>query len=218
MNIINSTFSLFLRFLFPIRCVGCGIRNSGLCYQCFKKVRRASPLPFPYMNALYVYKDPLIKKILWEAKYHHKTPALEALIKHSISDIEEYISSYSLSEHPIPLIIIPIPTSKTRKHIRGYNIPTIIARTIAHHMNIKYLDVLTKKRHTEPQSTMPSRQARYENVHHSLTLTPTRPIPTDALIILIDDIITTGATAQEAVRVLKEKGYNPLVLALAHGA
>jgi predicted amidophosphoribosyltransferase len=168
--------------------------------------------------ALYPYKDVFIKQTLWEAKYHHHTKPLEYLVRHSISDIFEFISSYTLSEENIQLIFIPIPTSTERRKARGYNVPTIIAQTLARESGGTYIDALIKTRDTIPQSKTRSREVRLHNVRNSLALKNTVQLPQNGLIVLVDDIITSGATAQEARRACREAGYEALVIALAHGS
>lgn len=218
MKLINSTISYIIRFLFPLRCISCNSSGNAFCASCFKRLRRATPPPVKNTLALYPYKDHSIKTILWEAKYHHNTKPLEALIIHSIPDILEYISHATLSEETIPLVFIPIPTSTSRKRERGYNIPTLIATMLAKETAGVCLNALSKTRETIPQSKTKSREARLQNVAHSLVIRTEVTIPPHALIILIDDIITSGATAQEAQRALREKGYDALVIAVAHGS
>jgi predicted amidophosphoribosyltransferase len=218
MKAINSTLSYLLRLFFPLQCTSCGKHGSSFCDRCFKKLRRATPTPVKNALALYPYKDPSIKKILWEAKYHHNTKPLEALIRRALPDILEYISHYTLSEAMVPLVFVPIPTSKSRKHIRGYNIPSIIGASLAKELEGVCINALSKMRETIPQSKTKSREARLHNVAHSLVVTEQVALPNDALIILVDDIITSGATATEAQRALKEGGYEGIVIALAHGS
>jgi predicted amidophosphoribosyltransferase len=218
MATINSTLSYLYRILFPLRCTGCDSTGNAFCEKCFKKLRRAALVPIKKGIALYPYKDHSIKKTLWEAKYHHHTKPLEALMAHSTPDILEYISSYTLSEEIVPLVFIPIPTSTHRKNIRGYNVPTLMAKILAEETNGVCIDALYKTRETIPQSKTHSREARLHNVSGSLALKDGISLPENALIILVDDIITSGATAQEAQRACKEKGYDAIVIALAHGS
>jgi predicted amidophosphoribosyltransferase len=218
MKTINSTLSYLYHLLFPPHCVGCSISGSAFCSNCFKRLKRATLIPVKNCIALYPYKDPSIKTTLWEAKYHHHTKPLETLMKRSIEDIFEYVSSYTLSEETVPLVFIPIPTSTHRKNIRGYNVPTLMAKILAKETGGVCIDALYKTRETIPQSKTPSRESRINNVSHSLALQEKKQLPSNALIILVDDIITSGATAQEAQRACREQGYEAIVVALAHGS
>ena len=196
MNTINTILTYVFRLLFPVSCIGCKRKGTAYCTSCFKKLRRAFPVPLPHTLALYPYNDSSIKKILWEAKYHHNTKPLEALIALSVPDILEYLSHYTLSEKNTPLVFIPIPTNSARKKNRGYNIPTLIAKYTAQESGGKCLDVLVKTRETIPQSKTTRRESRFQNVAHSLALKTNVSIPNNTLLILIDDIcfraIVTG--------------------------
>ena len=104
-------------------------------------------------------------------------------------------------------IIMPIPISKKRMKKRGYNQSALIARNLTKTLNIEYKeDVLVKIKDNNPQSDL-GQNERSENVKGVYKLKEPKKIY-QKNILLIDDIFTTGSTANECARVLKENNSN----------
>ena len=104
-------------------------------------------------------------------------------------------------------IIMPIPISKKRMKQRGYNQSTLIAKNLAKVLNIEYKEnVLVKIKDNKPQSEL-GQHERSANVKGVYKLKVPRNIY-QKKILLVDDIFTTGSTANECARVLKEKNAN----------
>lgn len=125
---------------------------------------------------------------------------------------KEMKDKFSLSEKNIKKIcaqikkydiIIPIPISKKRFKQRGYNQSAIIANNLAKTFNIEYKEnVLVKIKDNKPQSEL-GQNERSENVKGIYMLKDPKQIY-QKKILLIDDIFTTGSTANECTKVLKE--------------
>jgi len=104
-------------------------------------------------------------------------------------------------------IIMPIPISKKRMKQRGYNQSTLIAKNLAKMLNIEYKEnVLVKIKDNKPQSEL-GQHERSANVKGVYKIKALRNIYIKK-ILLIDDIFTTGSTANECARVLKENNAN----------
>ena len=104
-------------------------------------------------------------------------------------------------------IIIPIPISKKRMKQRGYNQSTLIAKNLAKMLNIEYKEnVLVKIKDNKPQSEL-GQHERSANVKGVYKIKSLRNIYIKK-ILLIDDIFTTGSTANECAKVLKENNVN----------
>jgi len=100
-------------------------------------------------------------------------------------------------------IIMPIPISKKRMKQRGYNQSALIAKNIAKMLNIDYKDnILVKIKNNKPQSEL-GQSERSKNVKGVYKLKGPRK-KNKKKILLIDDIFTTGSTANECAKVLKE--------------
>jgi len=150
-----------------------------------------------------------IKELIHQFKYDDK----DYLGKNLAELLIEFINTYR-----IPLkgfdFVIPIPLHPVKFRQREYNPALILAQHISQVFNLKVLNnVLHKIRNTVSQTKLDT-QSRWKNVSNSFRVTS--QIIKDKSIILVDDILTTGATASEAARVLKLAGAkNITVLVLA---
>ena len=102
-------------------------------------------------------------------------------------------------------IIIPVPIHKKRKSLRGYNQSELIAKKLSDEFKMPmYIDVLKKQINTIPQSSL-GKKARKSNAQNVYKVDNMQKIKNKNVVIL-DDIYTTGATANECIKVLKDAG------------
>lgn len=114
-------------------------------------------------------------------------------------------------------IIIPIPIHKKRKNARGYDQSALIAKEIARNIDkIKYANALKKIKNTKRQSSL-QKIERMQNVKHAYQVI-NKQIIENKKIILFDDIYTTGSTANEGAKILKEKGAKEILVLSLVGA
>lgn len=118
-------------------------------------------------------------------------------------------------EYCFPRVVVPVPLHRRREEERGFNQSALIAGYIARTLGIPCRQLLVKNKETISQTTI-SRRERYENVRgaFSCASAPEK----GSVILLVDDIYSTGATMKEAAAVLHERGtkvygavvsYNP---------
>ncbi len=212
----NSTLKTLYTFFFPPVCIGCGARGQALCKKCFTAIPFAKKPKHPKIIALYPYTHPLIQKILWSAKYHHNTEALIALTLYSIPTINEYLADVIQSMTKEQITLIPIPLSKKKFFQRGYNVPRIIAKTLAsEESSFMVRDIIIKEKETSPQSHIKGKEKRLKNLINTMKLTQSFK----GVGMIVDDVTTTGGTCIEALRACEEKGItNVYCIALAHGS
>lgn len=110
-----------------------------------------------------------------------------------------------------PDLVVPVPMHWLHRLWRRTNSPETMARRIARCLGV-YLEVplLIRRKRTEPQHEL-SRQERFRNVKNAFVVRKGYDL-TGARVLLIDDILTTGATANEAARVLKKAGAAEVVV------
>lgn len=100
-------------------------------------------------------------------------------------------------------IITPVPISKKRLNIRGYNQSVLIAKELAKELSIEYSEkILIKIKDNNPQSEM-KQDTRKRNVNGVYKVINKEKI-NNKKVLVVDDIFTTGSTADECAKVLKK--------------
>ena len=108
-------------------------------------------------------------------------------------------------------LILSVPISRERYLERGYNQSALIAKQIALCLNIPYKNfILIKKKNNKKQSTL-SISNRKRNVQGVYSVWQKEKIR-GKNVLLIDDILTTGATLNECSRILKENGAKRVIV------
>jgi ComF family protein len=108
-------------------------------------------------------------------------------------------------------IVVPVPLYKAKQHSRGFNQTTSVTvyavRALKNQFDLVFeADVLRRKRDTKSQTGLTLHQRR-ENVRGAFTVNPTlRRFIAGKNVILVDDVFTTGTTAEECSRVLLRAG------------
>jgi competence protein ComFC len=170
----------------------------------FKKKARPSTVPF----ARFLYRDPLVKTLIWNLKFRKNKECFRlagALIYGKIQTMG-------------PALIIPIPLSSKRHWERGYNQVECLAREIEKLDNGILFEIGSDavKRKNAPAQTSLSRKERLKNIEGMFWVARPERIK-DRDIIILDDVITTGATAKELEKVLREAGARSVrAIAIAH--
>ncbi len=160
-----------------------------------------------WIGALFNYHDDRVRALVWELKYRGNTFPVEHIGTLMYEEIHAIVSDVLLFEHDARFVLIPIPITPERRHERGYNQSEYIARAIVasdiHHTLLYAPQWLEKTKETEKQSRTQSRSERLKNIIGSFRA---HPHVENAYVILVDDVVTTGATLSEARRVLLEAG------------
>ena len=115
-------------------------------------------------------------------------------------------------------LIVPVPLHRTRLWLRRYNQSAELARALARLTGLPCEPLLLRRlRATPSQGEMPSAKARRRNVRGAFAVAKERrPVLHGKRVLLIDDVLTTGATADACARTLKRAGAAAVaVLALA---
>ena len=213
---------ILLNILFPKFCFSCGREGNYLCEDCKvlleisqyqyclcqhpKRVDERGKCPKcqrKILNGLYFaldYKNPLIKNLVQKFKYK---PFIRELAKPLASLI---ISHFQLSDNKpnfSNFILIPIPLSEKRLRWRGYNQATELAKELSRFLRIPLVsNCLIRTKDVPPQVELTAGE-RKENVKGVFSCQNRNEI-SGKKILLVDDIYTTGATMEEAARILEE--------------
>ena len=199
-----------LDLFFPPRCAFCRtVGVHGVCEACEKALPR-SPEPLCRGESFGVCAAPLlyegvVRESLLRFKFHGAQSAAEGygtLLAQCVA--EELGGEFDL--------VTWVPVSRERERERGYDQAFLLARETAKHWDIEPVRLLRKTRNNAAQSKLSSAAERRGNVLGVYKAENTEMLK-DARVLLIDDILTTGSTLGECVRVLKEAGAKSVVCA-----
>lgn len=180
----------------------------ALCGPC-----RHEPPAFTRAAAYGAYEGPL-RELIQLLKYGGVRPAanvLGGMLRHVL-----FTLAASFGDVPPVAIVVPLYSSKLRS--RGFNQSELVARIALKQFRTAKLErlelntrVLARIRATQSQTGL-TRPQRRENVHGAFSvLRPDEAAGRDVLI--IDDVLTTGTTASECARVLKQSGAERVFVA-----
>lgn len=176
-------------------CLGCANpmpQANLVCGQCIQK-----PPLFDGAVAVCLYQNPvdwLVKQLKFHGKLH-----LSVLMGHLLSE------QLRQSNRSLPDGILPVPLHRRRLISRGYNQAYEIADVVSQHLKIPmFAGYVRRARHTEPQSNLAEAE-RHQNLKGAF-IHKGAELPRHVAI--IDDVITTGATAKALTQVLKAAGVH----------
>lgn len=193
------------QLLYPSKCVLCGKllekEETDLCHSCRCDTPECpeSNLKLPYLahwSALWYYEGTVRGSIL-RFKFHGKRSYAQTYGR--------MLAMKLLAEDTSFDILTWVPISPIRRWCRGYDQVQLIAEAVGQEMGITPQPLLVKVRHNRPQSRLGSAARRRANVLGAYRFREKESIR-DKQILLLDDIITTGATAGECARVLLTAG------------
>lgn len=224
---------------FPKFCLGCGYVGVYLCSSCFKKLepirqdvcfycKKASlyglthpgctkTLNIDGLLTIYHY-NPILKKVIKNIKYRLAVQVWEDFCKIIIPENIEKLDFYK--KLSLNFVIQPVPLSKTKYNERGFNQASLISSFFQRFLHFPIINLLIRKKETSSQAQTKNKRGRYLNVQDAFAIQQERRglIYQTPNIILIDDVVTSGSTIKEAVKILKETGAKKVyVLALAKG-
>ncbi len=179
-----------------------------------RMVPRLVERTWPPTVTLLPFADPLVRSALHEAKYHGNATAFD-LLAGALADYLEDADDLANSKR---VIVVPIPLGPTRQKERGFNqVHEVVQRALTRLSREEIsLDtsLLTRVRETPTQVGL-AREKREKNLEGAFVRThPLDPHPT---YLVVDDVITTGATLSAALDALRaDDTLNLVPLALAH--
>jgi ComF family protein len=197
----------------PHECLNCSAEGKLLCISCTKlldsvpeacyrcrklsdggktcKSCRSSSDLF-IVRAATIYKG-LAKELVWQLKFQ----GTQAAAREIADQLVTFIPRSS------EVILVPVPTATSRIRRRGYDQATLIARSLAAKTGMHYSPVLRRSgQHHQLGSSRTQRVTQLQSAYRCI-----RPKEVASKhIILIDDVLTTGATLEAAARTIKAAG------------
>ena len=201
------------RLIYPRKCTLCQTLLSGqetdFCHECREKTEKftkaKSNIPFvAHWTALWYYKEN-VRRSIHRFKFGYRRHYANVFARQLAMKL-----SGSLAEDAD--ILSWVPVSRLRKLKRGYDQSELLCRAVGKELGIPVTPVLKKIRHTPPQSGLPDAARRRANVMGAYKVLDPKSLA-GKRILLIDDVVTTGATASECAKVLLTVGAKQVYLA-----
>lgn len=223
-----------LDIIFPIRCINCSRYNKWVCKKCLDKIilqkEQLCPIckKIPNSNgevcfscketrgidAILVasfYRQAKKKTLLAELIHYYKYRFVVDIGRSLGRILKKSILSSSL---PLPDIIIPIPLHPRRLRWRGFNQSLIMAKYLGENLTPGFIipvsdKLLLRSRYTQPQMEIKNRHQRRANVSNAFIIDKESLIKfplKNKVVLLVDDVATTGSTLIECAKVLKKSG------------
>lgn len=207
----------FLNLFFPDLCQACGKplvkQENILCLSCLFKLPKTNfekhednPISRIFWGRadihaatsfLFFSKGGSVQKLIHQFKYKGNIETGRYLGSLMGSDLKNSSLFNTID------IIIPVPLHKKKLHTRGFNQSEIIAEGLVDVMNVKLVnDVLLRVEHTETQ-TRKARYTRWENVRGKFGIVNSEKLA-GKHVLLVDDVLTTGATLESCAQTLLE--------------
>lgn len=206
--------SALTRLLFPPKCHFCrkvlDRNETDLCHSCrtnapeFTRSKRNIQL-IAHWTAVWYYKDGVRNSIRRFKFYNFRNYA----------DFFGRAIAMKLQEDPFGSdfdILTWVPVSRLRRFTRGYDQSELLAKALGKELGMTPIPGLRKLRHTKPQSGIRSSAERranvfnaYQNINASLFA--------GKRVLLVDDVVTTGATAAECAKMILVSGAKSVFLA-----
>jgi predicted amidophosphoribosyltransferase len=210
----------------PGECGGCGTPRTVLCARCRAvldgaAVRRVRPVPeppgLPLVHAATAYADEVRATLLAHKERGALALAgpLGAALAHAVrAGLREACRSgagAAVRDGRAPVLLVPVPSGRRAVRARGHDPARRIALAAAADLRrggvpARVLGVLRHRRSVADQSGLNSRQ-RMDNLAGALTVASGGAgLLTAGPVVLVDDVMTTGASLSEAARALREAG------------
>ncbi|MFZ1249817.1 MAG: phosphoribosyltransferase family protein [Candidatus Saccharimonadales bacterium] len=203
----------FISIYAPHICLGCEHETDALlcpsctvalpnvasrCYKCHAATRDFAvcetckpSTPLRHVYVAYSYSG-LAKELLHRAKYERAKSGLAEMAS---------VMAPLLQHVAVGTVLVPVPTATKRARQRGYDQAEVLAGHIARQTNFRRMNLLARLGQAHQVGS--NRTARFEHIKGVFRVT--RPASAKGrTIILVDDVLTTGATLEEAAAMLKK--------------
>ena len=205
--------------LWPARCVGCGRRDAVLCAACWAALPRLRPplcprcskpersgAPCPDCRR----REPALAAVRAPCAYSGAVAAAIRRLKYRqerhLAELLAQLLLECLTARPLAIdALVPVPLDRDRARWRGFNQAVLLAGPVAIALDRPLLPtVLHRTRPTRPQVGLSARE-RHANLHDAFACVD-RAAVAGRRLVLVDDVMTTGATLEACAVALRAAG------------
>ena len=211
---MSITEQLF-RFLAPYDCINCGQEGRLLCRWCAndkllpttESCYRCNRLSPGFKTCSTCRHHSVLKHVWVRTDYNETAKELVHQLKFAYAkDAAKLIAEELTTTLPYinpDTLIAYVPAATAHMRQRGFDQSALIARELAKRLKLRHLPTLARlgQQH-QVGSGRQTRQEQMKNVFRPISL----PVVKDAHLLLVDDVLTTGATMEAAARTLREAG------------
>ncbi len=199
-----------------MRCPCCGKIMDGdissFCVDCLSKLPRTAERgdefvshgktgAYVFFYAAPFYYDGIFRTAFTRFKFRNKSAYASAFAMCMAESWRKAMNGTREGDKLRPDVITWIPVSAQRRRERGYDQSELLAKCVGDYLGVPVVPILRKTGDNKPQSSLDT-SARAANVIGMYEICSDAPDITGKTVLLIDDILTTGATAREAAFVL----------------
>ncbi|GAA4411091.1 ComF family protein [Nibrella viscosa] len=220
LQFMKRAWNNFVDLLYPVSCLGCGdnltpneevlcvqcrvklpvtdlskTRNSGVALQFAGKV----PLDFAY-SYLTFSKKGIVQRLIHQIKYKGRKEAGAVLGRWFGYELKEKCEEIAEAN-----LLIGVPLHPVRRRQRGFNQSEWIANGLSEALQIPVNTTALKRTRFEASQTKKGKGARWENVHDVFAVADAEAIR-GRRVVLVDDVLTTGATLEACATQLLNAG------------
>lgn len=182
--------------------------NRVLCLDCIRKIKICNKQivinehGYKFYCYSSLYYGGITKELILSLKYKGQFLAGKELLKYLINTIDFYNIKFD--------VVTYVPSSKEKLKERGYNQSKYLAKLVAEKTGKKLLQTLQKSKQTKDQIGL-DKYERWENLKESFIYIGSDKIQKQK-VLLVDDVLTTGATAFYCAKELKESGAEDVII------
>jgi len=209
LSYIEKVFKNLLDFIWPQFCLACGREGSLACGFCLNDIllEEEQKIVWPdnnhqYFEACYTccnYQNKLVQKLIKNYKYSY----LENLSNIFVDILERQARRLTL---PKNTIVVNVPLHKNKKRQRGFDQTELLAHKLAQRLSLTYYPLLTRTRNNTAQAKL-DKSNREKNVLDIFAINQkaaSRLAGGRHNILLLDDVVTTGSTLNQAAKALSQ--------------
>lgn len=237
---IKNFFTLLVGALFPTSCISCGIKTNEdkvLCENCEEKIEINTSFFCPncskrlleiknecHPETRYIlgsacsYRNKTVRDLIHALKYDRVARAAEILAK-ILSLYIEHITVRYPEFKANDFVIFPMPLHRKKERKRGFNQSSLILKSLNKlileqnkntFLFCSSLGIIKRKKNTPSQTKCKSKKERIAHMEDAFEIISPEKIA-DKNVIILDDVFTSGATMNEAVRAVKNAGARKVI-------